>query len=186
MVMSAQSATSEARKISFGYSGGTGRRLDLPLNARTGARQLRIVAQSGTAKPLLVADDGKAPRMVDSWLAEARLEMADVDLEAEEEGYPAPGDVAKAQAERILRELAVTDPAGSPPAISPTADGNIAISFHNPAIEGIVQILSEQSGSAAVYSTIGGKSRYTCYDAASARELPDTILKGELAKLKSA
>ncbi len=133
---------------------------------------------------MLVADSENRSPTAGSWLAEALLELADADLEAEEESYPPPGDIAKAHAERILKKLAVIDPAGSPPAISPTADGDIAISFHNPEIEGIVQILSEETGTAAVYSTIAGKSHYTCYDAASARDLPDTILKGELAKLK--
>lgn len=184
--MPAQGATSEARKISFDYVGGTDRHLDLPLDARTNVRQLRIVAPPAAARSLFVVDDGMPLRIVDSWLAEALAELADAGLEAEEEAYPQPGDFAKAQAERILRQLAVTDPAGSAPAVSPTADGDIAISFHNPEIEGVVQILCEQRGSAAVYSTVAGKSRYTCYDAASARDLPDATLKGELAKLKPA
>lgn len=184
MAVPAQDATSEARNISFGFSGGTGRRLDLPLDAKTKVRQLRFVAQLATAKPLFVGDDGKKSPIADSWLAEALLELEDADTEAEEEGYPPPGSLAKAQAERILGKLAITDPAGSSPAISPTADGDIAISFHNQEIEGIVQVLCEQRGSAAVYSTIAGKSQYTCYDVASARDLPDAILKGELAKLR--
>lgn len=186
MAMPAQNATSEARNISFGFSGGASRRLDIPLDAKTKVRQLHFTAQSTAAKPLFVGEDGTKSPIADSWLAEALSELTDADSEAEEEGYPLPGDVAKVHAERILRELAVIDPAGSSPAISPTADGDIAISFHNPKIEGIVQILCEQNGNAAVYSTIAGKSQYTCYDVASARDLPDTILKGELAKLRSA
>ncbi len=88
--------------------------------------------KSAVAKPPFVADDGSKPPSADSWLTEALSELADADLEAEEEGYPPPGDAAKAQAEHILRQLAVTDPAGSAPAVSPTADGDIAVSFHNP------------------------------------------------------
>lgn len=184
--MPAQATTSEARNISFGFSGATGRRLDLQLDARTNVRQLRIVARATATKPLFITDDCVPPRLVDSWLAEALSELVDAGLEAEEEGYPRPGDSARVEAERILRQLSVTDPAGSSPAVTPTADGDISISFHNPEIEGIVQIVCEQAGSAAVYSTIGGKSRYTCYDAASARDLPDATLKAELAKLKPA
>lgn len=186
MTMPTQGATSEARKISFEFTDGASRRLNLWSDARTGARQLRIVAQSAAAIPLFVVDDGMPPRAADSWLTEALLELADAGLEAEEEGYPLPGDAAKDHAERILRKLAVTDPVGSTPAVSPTADGDIAISFHNPEIEGVVQILCEQNGRAEVYSTIAGKSRYTCYDVASARDLPDSILKGELARLRPA
>ena len=184
--MPAQVATSEARNISFDSTHGASRPLHLWLDARTGAWQLSVVEQSAAATPLIVVDDGMPPRTADSWLAEALLELADAGLEAEEEGYPQPGDFARAQAERILRKLAATGPAGSAPAVGPTADGDIAISFHNPEIEGVVQILCEQGGGAAVYATVTGKSRYTCYDVASARDLPDSILKGELARLKPA
>lgn len=182
--MPVQGAASEARNISVEFTDGASRHMNLWADARTEARQLHIVTQSAAATPMFVVVDGMPPRTADSWLAEALLELADACLEAEEEGYPHPGDVARAHAERMLRKLAVTDPAGSAPAISPTADGDIAISFHNQEVEGVVQILCEQRGSAAVYSTIAGKSHYTCYDAASARDLPDTILKSELGKLK--
>lgn len=184
--MPTQGAISEARNISFDLTGGTSRRMNQWSDGKTGVRQLHFVVRSATAMPLFVTDDGTIRQPATSWLAEALEELADADLEAEEEGYPQPDNAAKAEAGRVLRQLAATDPAGSAPAVSPTADGDIAISFHNREIEGIVQILCEQGGRAAVYSTIAGKSRYTCYDAASAHDLPDTILKGELARLRPA
>lgn len=184
--MSAQAATSEARSIFFDFSGVASRHVDLLMGGGPSVRRLDIATQPATATPLFIADVGIPSRARDSWLAEALTELAEADLEAKEEGYPAPGDVAKTQAKRILRQLSITDPAGSSPAITPTADGDIAISFHNPEIEGIVEILCEQGGSAAVYSTIAGKSRYTRYDAASAIDLPDAILRSELARLRPA
>ncbi len=118
---------------------------------------------------------------VAAWLADALGELARVEEEALEEGYPEPSASAKTHARRILRGLA----GGSLPcpAAYPTEDGEIGIMFQRRDVPAAVLVLCDASGGAMCLSSIAGENRRARYDRASA--VPDAFVRAELSRMTS-
>lgn len=95
--------------------------------------------------------------------------------EAAEEGFPAPSDLAIANAKRVLTETRRLSPRRFE--IYPTPDGEIAIDA--PSAAGSVLLLCDSDGGALCLVNLNGDQRQKRY--AAADELPDEFLAQTLA-----
>ena len=116
-----------------------------------------------------------------TWLAGALKELAGLDGEITEEGFPEVGSATKQEAKRIITALA-SEPVV--PMIYPTQDGEIAIDFRSPSAPSAVLIELSNDGQGACFSCIGGKSRRARYQDSS--DLPDEFVRTQLRALQAA
>ena len=119
-----------------------------------------------------IADQTHRP-MVKPWLRNALEYVDQIDQEAEEEGYPPIGGVAKSNAKRMLFTAANSR---LEPEVYASMDGEIAVYFKSPAAPAALLILCDNNGGAGCYWSIHGKSDRRRHDDAS--ELPvDFVLR---------
>ena len=115
----------------------------------------------------------------DARLSEMLADLAGARGEAAEEGFPAPSDLAIANAERVLTRMRrFSSPRRAE--IYPTPDGEIAIDA--PIDGGSVLLLCDSDGGALCLVNLNGNQRQKRY--ASADELPDVFLERVLAELE--
>ena len=112
------------------------------------------------------------------WLADALAELAEVDDEIAEDDLPPVGDTTKAEAERLVRDLAWTPLA---PSVYPTQDAEIALHFKSPGVSGTVVILLSDGGRADCHAYVDGRSRRAHYQTSS--DLPDAFVLDQLRRL---
>jgi hypothetical protein len=111
------------------------------------------------------------PRANSVHLRQALGELARLDEQSREEGFPPPSAVAKAIAERIVTELLPRFPRGYD--IYPTSEGEVAVEPASRPGRGVL-IVCDPKGGVACYVTIDGKNRRARYDDAS--RLPDSFI----------
>ena len=115
------------------------------------------------------------------WLEDALAELKEVDDEIAEDGLPQVSDSTKAEAERLVRDLAWTPLA---PSVYPTQDAEIALHFKSPGVSGTVVILLSDGGRADCHAYVGGSSRRAHYQTSS--DLPDAFVLDQLHRLTPA
>ena len=142
----------------------------------TGVFQTRGTGLQVSSGP--IADRTRWP-MVKRWLKDV-LEYVDrIDQEAQEEGYPPIGDVAKRNAKRVLY-IAGSSPLE--PDVYASMDGEIAVYFKSPVAPAALLILCDNNGGAGCYWSIHGKSERRRHDEAS--ELPVDFVRRQLRALR--
>ena len=114
----------------------------------------------------------------DASLSEMLADLESAREEAAEEGFPAPSDLAIANAKRVLAETRRVSPRRFE--IYPTPDGEIAIDA--PSAAGSVLLLCGSDGGALCLVNLNGDQRQKRY--AAADELPDGFLTQTLAELE--
>ena len=118
------------------------------------------------------------PRARVPWLAEALTLVDEIDREAEEEGYPTIGDLAKKNARRVLF---MTGRSSIEPAVYASMDGEIAIYFKSRSTASALLILLNNEGNAGCYWSLAGTSEHERHNDAS--QLPDGVLLTHLRAL---
>ena len=103
-------------------------------------------------------------RTVCRWLNDALAHVDRVDHEAEEEGYPPIGDVAKRNAKRVLFMAGRNS---LEPAVYPSMDGEIALYFKSPVAPAALLILLDNEGGAGCFWSLHGKSERQRHEDAS-------------------
>ena len=116
--------------------------------------------------------------IVASWLEDALAHVDRVNREAEEEGYPPIGELAKKNAKHVL---SMAGRNAIEPAVYPSMDGEIAIYFKSPVAAAALLILLDNDGGAGSYWSVSGKSRRQCHEDAS--KLPPDFLSTQLRAL---
>lgn len=112
------------------------------------------------------------------WLAEALTLVDEIDQEAEEEGYPTIGELAKTNARRVLF---ITGRSSIEPAVYASMDGEIAIYFKSRVTASALLILLNNEGGAGCYWSLAGKSEHERHNDAS--QLPEGDLLTHLRAL---
>ena len=112
------------------------------------------------------------------WLGEALRLVDEIDREAEEEGYPTIGDLAKKNARRVLF---MAGRSSIEPAVYASMDGEIAIYFKSRSAASALLILLNNEGGAGWYWSLSGKSEHERHDDASL--LPESDLLTHLRAL---
>ena len=112
------------------------------------------------------------------WLGEALTLVEEIDREAEEEGYPAIGALAKKNARRVLF---MTGRSSIEPAVYASMDGEIAIYFKSRASASALLILLNNEGGAGCYWSLAGKSEHERHNDVS--QLPEGDLLTHLRAL---
>ena len=142
-----------------------------------------ILQRRGTGRPATpgssgsIADQTRQP-MVQPWLTNALEYVKQIDHEAQEEGYPPIGNVAKRNATHVLL-IAASSPLE--PEVYASMDGEIAVYFKSPAAPAALLILCDNNGGAGCYWSIHGKSDRRRHDDAS--ELPVDFVHRQLRAL---
>jgi len=112
------------------------------------------------------------------WLAAAFALVDQINQEAEEEGYPPIGELAKKNAKRMLF---ITSRSPLEPAVYASMDGEIAIYFKSRSAPSALLVLLDNEGGAGCYWSMGGKSEHQRHDDAS--QLPEDFLLAHLRAL---
>ena len=112
------------------------------------------------------------------WLDDALAELAEVDDEIAEDGFPQVSDMTKAAAETLVKALAWRTPLA--PSVYPTQDAEIALHFQSPGV-GTVVILLSDGGRADCHAYVGDRSRRAHYQTSS--DLPDAFVLDQLHRL---
>ena len=118
------------------------------------------------------------PRATMPWLVAAFALVDQINQEAEEEGYPPIGELAKRNAKRVLF-IAGRSPLE--PAVYASMDGEIAIYFRSRSAPSALLILLDNEGGAGCYWSLGGESEHQRHDDAS--QLPEDFLLAHLRAL---
>ena len=150
----------------------------------------RRSSQNLTARPLYT--HGAAPRVAQNvriatfatpratmpWLAGAFATVDEIELEAEEEGYPPIGDLAKRNAKRVLF---MAGRSSLEPAVYASMDGEIAIYFKARSAASALLILLDNEGGAGCYWSVDGKSDRERHNDVS--QLPEDFVQAHLRAL---
>ena len=118
------------------------------------------------------------PRTTMPWLAGAFALVDQIDQEAEEEGYPPIGDIAKKSAKSVLF---MAGRSSLEPAVYPSMDGEIALYFKSRTAPAALLILLDNEGGAGCYWSLEGMSEHQRHDDAS--QLPEDLLQAHLRAL---
>ena len=113
-------------------------------------------------------------------LEDALRDLADAKIEAREEGFPLPSDVALENAERLLRSMYEVTPRRFE--VYPMPDGEIAIDAPG-GFGRSVLLLCDSDGGALCMVNRNGEHRQAQYSTAAV--LPDAFLRESLADLES-
>lgn len=105
--------------------------------------------------------------------------VGEIDQEAQDEGYPAIGDLAKENAINMLKSVA-RHPVE--PAVYPSMDGEIAIYFKSRFAAAALLILLGNDGGAGTYWSVDGRSQRKRFDEASG--VPPEFLSRRLKELE--
>ena len=97
------------------------------------------------------------PRATMPWLAAAFALVDQVNQEAEEEGYPPIGELARRNAKRVLF-IASRSPLE--PEVYASMDGEVAIYFKSRSAPSALLILLDNEGGAGCYWSMGGESEH--------------------------
>ena len=117
-------------------------------------------------------------QMAASWLKDALAQVDRINGEAEEEGYPPIGELAKKNAKHVL---SMVGRSSVEPVVYPSMDGEIAIYFKSPVAAAALLILLNNDGGAGSYWSVGGKSQRQRHEDAS--KLPPDFLSTHLRAL---
>ena len=112
-------------------------------------------------------------------LERALAELEDLPVEAQEEGFPVPSELAFSHAGRLIRELHGVSPRKY--FIYPTPDAEVAIDAPGPTGNSVL-ILCDSDGGALCLVNTKGKHRRARYE--SADQLPDGFVFEALTELK--
>ena len=118
------------------------------------------------------------PRATAPWLGEALKLVDEIDREAEEEGYPTIGELAKRNARRVLF---MAGRSSIEPAVYASMDGEIAIYFKSRVAASALLILLNNEGGSGCYWSLAGKSEHERHNDAS--QLPEGVLLTHLRAL---
>ena len=136
---------------------------------------LKRVVQATSEDSVEVSGKGDDGELVD-----AMRDLRDAGEEAREEGFPAPSDLAMANAERLLREMYEISPRRFE--VYPTPDGEIAIDAPDGNGQSAL-LLCESSGGALCLANLRDGHVQSSY--ANADMLPDEFLRKVLAALET-
>ena len=128
------------------------------------ARSIHSERPTGRVTRIVRAPAFGEPRARVPWLAEALRLVDEIDREAEEEGYPTIGDLAKKNARRVLFMAGRNS---IEPAVYASMDGEIAIYFKSRLTASALLILLNNEGGAGCYWSLAGKSEHERHDDAS-------------------
>ena len=117
-------------------------------------------------------------QMVANWLKDALAQVDRINREAEEEGYPLIGELAKRNAKHVL---SMAGRSSVEPVVYPSMDGEIAIYFKSPVAAAALLILLNNDGRAGSYWSVGGISQRQQHD--DAAKLPPDFLSTQLRAL---
>ena len=117
-------------------------------------------------------------QMAASWLKDALAQVNRINREAEEEGYPLIGELAKKNAKHVL---SIAGRSSVEPVVYPSMDGEIAIYFKSPVAAAALLILLNNDGGAGSYWSVGGKSQRQRHE--DAAKLPPDFLSTQLRAL---
>ena len=117
-------------------------------------------------------------QMAARWLKDALAQVDRINGEAEEEGYPPIGELAKKNAKHVL---SMVGRSSVEPVVYPSMDGEIAIYFKSPVAAAALLILLNNDGGAGSYWSVGGKSQRQRHEDAS--KLPPDFLSTQLRAL---
>ena len=117
-------------------------------------------------------------QMAASWLKDALAQVNRINREAEEEGYPLIGELAKKNAKHVL---SMAGRSSVEPVVYPSMDGEIAIYFKSSVAAAPLLILLNNDGGAGSYWSVGGKSQRQRHKDAS--KLPPDFLSTQLRAL---
>ena len=112
------------------------------------------------------------------WLKDAFAQVDRINREAEEEGYPRIGELAKKNAKHVL---SMAGRSSVEPVVYPSMDGEIAIYFKSPVAAAALLILLNNDGGAGSYWSVGGKSQRRRHE--DAAKLPPDFLSTQLRAL---
>ena len=112
------------------------------------------------------------------WLAEAFALIHEIDREAEEEGYPTIGELAKRNAKRVLF---MAGRSTIEPAVYASMDGEIAIYFKARFAASALLILLNNEGGAGCFWSLAGKNEHERLNDAS--QLSEGFLRTHLRAL---
>ena len=121
---------------------------------------------------------GSPSQMAVSWLKDALAQVDRINREAEEEGYPLIGELAKKNAKRVL---SMAGRSSVEPVVYASMDGEIAIYFKSPVAAAALLILLNNDGGAGSYWSVGGKSQRQWHE--DAAKLPPDFLSTQLLAL---
>ena len=112
-------------------------------------------------------------------LNDALRDLEEVETEAHEEGFPLPSDVARTNAERLLRSMYAIAPRRFE--VYPTPDGEVAIDAPNGHKRSVLLLCASDGGALCLVNMNGGhrRARYSTTDT-----LPDGFVREALAELK--
>ena len=120
----------------------------------------------------------RSPRVTMPWLAGALALVEQIDQEAEAEGYPPIGDLAKTNAKRVLFK---TGRSSLEPAVYASMDGEIALYFKSRSAAAAMLFLLDNEGGVGCYWSLGGKSEHRRHNDAS--QLPEDFVQAHLRAL---
>ena len=136
---------------------------------------LKRVAQAASEDSVEVLGNGDDGELVD-----AMRDLRDAGEEAREEGFPAPSDLAMANAERLLRAMYQISPRRFE--VYPTPDGEIAIDAPDGNGQSVL-LLCESNGGALCLANLRDGHLQNSYT--DADMLPDEFLRKVLAALET-
>lgn len=114
------------------------------------------------------------------WLAEAMVELEEIDSFIETEGLPPIGEYARLEASRILKELSPQPVA----AVVYPAEGEIVIQFTAPKAPEMITIDVNNNGQGTCFAHIRNTNRRRRY--ASSSSIPDDFVREQLRELSLA
>ena len=123
-------------------------------------------------------DRGNLTVAAADWLEGALAQVDQVDRDAEEEGYPAIGELAKRNAKHVL---VMSARSSIEPDVYPSMDGEVALFFRSPKAQAGLLILLDNSGGAGCFWSTGGKSQRKHHE--DALKLPPDFLSTQLRAL---
>lgn len=143
-----------------------------------------------SANPQQTRESGKSGRRIDriaaglaesrrSLLNDALSDLEEVNVEAREEGFPLPSDVALTNAERLLEDMYKVFPRRFE--VYPTPDGEVAISAPGGRRKSVL-LLCASDGGALCLVNLNGEHRRARYS--TVNKLPDGFLREALADLE--
>ncbi|MYE53609.1 MAG: hypothetical protein F4X34_00210 [Chloroflexi bacterium] len=136
---------------------------------------LKRVVQATSEDSVEVSGKGDDGELVD-----AMRDLRDAGEEAREEGFPAPSDLAMANAEQLLRAMYQISPRRFE--VYPTLDGEIAIDAPDGNGQSVL-LLCESNGGALCLANLRDGHVQSSY--ATADMLPDKFLRKVLAALET-
>ena len=117
-------------------------------------------------------------------LEELLDELGEVAEDALEQDFPQPTELARSNAERLLKEMFEILPRRYE--IYPTQDGEIVIDVPNRKGSSVVLLCDSEGGALCLVGVVGVSNQSKSYTSEEFNQLPDDFLRGALLQLKEA